>query len=265
MPTPSRLSSTLLALLTPLGVVTGCITNQDLRVDDNDQFTHSGRATYEIYPGNARRRAGNLFELVTGSAATAPNGAVTMKSAGVKGTISIDAEIAAVEGKDHQNVPLGQQVKLDNEVIEGPARVKTNAENLRGSLAARGGLRLFDVLSLEAITGIGVDSTRMRMRGVDVGITASDEDLIAGFLLGGRATIRPIALFDIYAQYTWNINFGDDWKYIDDTTVGVELNLIRYVALFGGYRWWRYEESFNNESDWEIKLRGPTAGVALKF
>jgi hypothetical protein len=262
---PSRRSIALLALLTPLGVALGCRTTQDLRVDDNDQFTHSGRASYEIYPGIDRRRAGNLFELVTGSSATAPNSAVTMKSAGVKGTISIDAEIAAVEGKDHQNVPADQQVELGGEVIEGPARVKTNAENLRGSLAARGGLRLFDVLSLEAITGVGVDSTRMRMRGVDVGITASDEDLLAGFLLGGRATIRPIALFDIYAQYTWNITLSDDWKYIDDTTVGVELNLVRYLALFGGYRWWRYVESLNNESDWEIKLRGPTAGVSLKF
>jgi hypothetical protein len=264
MPTPFRRSSTLLALLTPLGVVTGCISNMDLSLDDNDQFTSSGRITYEIYPGNARRRAGNLFELVTGSSATAPNAAVTMKSAGVKGTISIDGEIAAVEGKDHQNVPAGKQVELD-EVIEGPARVKMNAENLRGSLAARGGLRLFDVLSLEAITGVGVDSTRMRMRGVDLGITDSDEDLIAGFLLGGRATLRPIALFDIYAQYTWNITPSNDWKYIDDATVGVELNLVRYVALFGGYRWWRYEESLNNQSDWEIKIRGPTAGVALKF
>ena len=256
---PLRWSISILALATPLFVALGC-TTMDLRIDDNDQFTSSGRISYEIYPGNDRRRSGNLFELVTGSS----NG-VTAKSAGVKGTISIDGEIAAVEGKDHQNVPTGQRVELGDAEILGPARVKMNAENLRGSLAARGGIRLFDVLSLEAITGLGVDSTTVRLRGVDLGITASDEDLIAGFLLGGRATLRPIALFDIYAQYTWNITPSNDWKYIDDATVGVELNLVRYVAVFGGYRWWRYEESLNNQSDWEIKIRGPTAGVSLKF
>jgi hypothetical protein len=261
---PSRRAISILALMTPLGVALGC-TTMDLRIDDNDQFTPSGRISYEIYPGIDRRRSGNLFELVTGSSAAAPGTSpVTAKSAGVKGTISIDAEIAAVEGKDHQNVPAGQQVELD-EVIVGPARVKMNAENLRGSLAARGGIRLFDVLSLEGITGLGVDSTRVRLRGVGLGVTNSDEELLAGLLLGVRATVRPIALFDVYAQYTSNLTPSEEWKTIQDTQVGVELNLVRYVAIFGGYRWWRYEESLNNESDWEIKIRGPTAGVSLKF
>jgi opacity protein-like surface antigen len=250
----------LLAIMTPLGVALGC-TTMDLKIDDNDAVTPGGRISYEIYPGADRRRSGALLDLVTGSAAGAQGNAVTAQSAGIAPTISIDGEIASVESRDHEQVPAGQQVELD-EVIVGPARVKLNAQNLRGSLAARGGVRFYDVLSLEAIMGLGVDSTEVRMRGD--GVTASHDQLLAGFLLGGRATVRPIALFDVYAQYTVNIT-DEAWKYIQDAQVGVELNLQRNVSVFGGYRWWRYEESLSNESNWELRLRGPTAGLCLKF
>ena len=252
----------LVAVLTPLSVALGC-TTMDLKIDDNDEITPGGRISYEIYPGIAKRRGGTLLDLVTGSSAgaQAQGNPVTAQSAGITPTISIDGEIASVEGHDHEQVPAGQQVKLD-EVIVGPARVKLDAQNLRGSLTARGGIRFYDVLSLEAIGGLGVDSTELRLRGEDV--TASHDELLAGLLLGGRATVRPIALFDLYAQYT--VNFTNEaWKTIQDAQVGVELNLQRHVSVFGGYRWWRYEETLSNESNWELRIRGPTAGVSVKF
>lgn len=145
--------------------------------------------------------------------------------------------------------------------IPGPERVKLNVENLRGHLAARGGVRFYDALSLEGITGLGVDSTELRLRGG--GVDTTEEDIRAGLLLGGRATVRPIQLFDLCAQYL--ANFTGTWRAIQDTELGVELNLIRNLSVFTGYRWWKYEESFSSESDWEIDIRGPTAGASLKF
>jgi hypothetical protein len=251
---PFHRSIHVLALVTLLEVALGC-QSMDLRIDDRDQFTPSGRISYEFWPGIDRRRSGTLLDLVRGS-----SGTVTARSAGVKPTIAVEGAVAAVEGRDHQQVPAGGQVELDV-VIFGPARVKLNAENVRGHLAARGGIRIFDVLSLEAITGLGVDSTELRLRGG--GVETSDEEVLPGLLLGGRATIRPIPLFDLYAQYLANI--VDTWTAIEDTEVGVELNLTRNVSVFGGYRWWRYEESFSSESDWKLDIRGPTAGASLKF
>lgn len=255
-----RWSILMLTCVTPLCVALGCRT-MDLRMDDDDQFTPSGRISYEIYPGIDRRRSGTLLDLITGSPAEGQANAVTAKSAGIKPTISIDGEIAAVEGRDHQQVPAGKQVVV-GVVIPGPARVKLNAQNLRGSLAARGGVRFYDVLSLEAITGLGVDSTEVRIR-EDGGVEGSDEELRAGFLLGGRATVRPIALFDLYAQYA--VNFMESWAITEDTQVGVELNVLRNLSLFAGYRWWEYEETVSSESDWELRIRGPTAGASLNF
>lgn len=247
----------MLALATLSSVAFGCVTNDDIHLQDTDQFTPSGRVSYEFWPGNAKRRSGTLVDLVRGSSTDA-----TMKSIGIKPTISIDGAIAAVEGRDHQGVATGRQIQIGNEVVEGPARVKLTAKNLRGSLAARGGVRFYDVLSLEGITGLALDSTRVRARNAEA--QATDEQFTPGFLLGGRATVRPIALFDLYAQYT--VSFTDEWKVIDDTEVGVEVNLVRNFSVYAGYRWWSYEEEdFDFESDWDIDIRGPTAGASLKF
>jgi hypothetical protein len=245
-----------LALVTLPAVVLGCRTD-DLHLHDTDAFTPSGRISYEIWPGNAKRRSGTLLDLVTGSSTDA-----TMQSLGIQPTLSVDGAVAAVEGRDHQGVPAGRQLELGNAVVTGPTRVKLNADNLRGQLAARGGVRFYDVLSLELITGLALDSTEVRLRNADV--EATEEQFTAGFLLGGRASVRPIALFDLYAQYT--ASFTDEWKVIDDTEVGVELNVLRNFSVYGGYRWWSYyDENFNFESDWDIDIRGPTAGASLKF
>lgn len=250
-----RRSIRILALLTPVGVALGCV-NMQLKLDDNDQFTPSGRISYEFYPGNAQRRSGSALDLVTGSGGTA----APVQSFGVQPTIAIEGAIAAVDGHDHEQVPAGEQVELD-EVIPGPARLTLDSENLRGHLAGRAGVRFFDVLSLESIIGLGVDSTELRVRGG--GVEATDEDVRPGFLFGGRASVRPMALFDIYTQYLANL--VGDWDIIEDTEVGLELNLQRNVALFAGYRWWSYSDTLNNESNREIDIRGPTAGASLRF
>jgi hypothetical protein len=260
---PARRSLQTLAFVTLLGVALGC-QNMDLRIDDRDQLTPSGQISYEIWPGNDQRRSGALLDLMTGSPPGDPAKAEPAERDVVQPTISIDGAIAAVEGRDHQRVPEGEQVELDV-VVPGPARVKLNAENLRGHIAARGGLRFFDIVSLEAIAGLGVDSTQVQLRAP--GVDTTDEELLAGFLLGGRATVRPIPLFDIYGQYLANFIDPDDnqWTTIDDAQLGVALNLTRNISIFTGYRWWEYEQEFSTDSDWEIHLQGPTAGASLQF
>ena len=118
------------------------------------------------------------------------------------------------------------------------------------------------MVSLEALVGLGIDDTEVRLRGG--GSDATDDDVRAGFLVGGRATLRPIPLFDLYTQYT--VNIIEVWTTSEDFQVGVELNVTRNVSLFTAYRWWRYEEKdFGSGSDLDLDIRGPTAGVSLKF
>jgi hypothetical protein len=249
--------------LTLPGVTLGCINfNTEIHVTDTNTLTPSGRISYEAWPGNAQRRSGTALDLITGKSTDA-----TMQSIGVQPTISIDGEVAAVNGQDHQNLGADEELEIGNVEIPGPARVRSNSENLRGHVAARGGIRFYDVLSLEAILGLGVDSTEVQVRDGAAGIGATDEALRAGLLIGGRATVRPIALFDVYAQYT--ANFAGEallGALIEDSQLGLELNLMRNLAIYSGYRWWSYEDnSCCSSSEWDLDLRGPTVGASIKF
>ncbi len=186
---------------------------------------------------------------------------VTARSAGIRATLSVDAEIAGVKGSDHQDIEAGDLVELGTQ-IPGPARVKVSAENIRANISARGGVRFFDVLSLEAILGLGLNSTEVRIQ--SGGIDSREEDIRVGFLFGVRSTVRPIALFDLYAEYTVTLaNFDTA---ILDRQVGLDLNLTRNVSVFVGYRWWDYKkQEFDDSSDVDLEFRGPTAGLSLKF
>jgi len=264
----SRGSIYMFALVSALIISAGCRTNDELKLDERDRFSPGGRISYEIYPGLDRRRQGALIDLVTRPSGQEGEKAVTARSAGIQPTIAIVGEIAHVEGSDRQQVQAGRQVELDV-VIVGPATVKLNADNLRASLAARGGVRFFDVLSLEAILGLRIDKTEVRLRGN--GLSGTDEDVRAGLLLGARATVRPIPQFDLYVQYTESLmdhfaGFGGLGITTSELQAGIDLNLTRNIAIFAGYRWWTYEEqSLASGSDWDIDIRGPTAGASLKF
>ena len=263
-----RGSIRIFALLSGLIIAAGCRTNDELKLDERDRFSPGGRISYEIYPGLDRRRQGALIDLVTRPSDQNGEEAVTARSAGIQPTIAVVGEIAHVEGSDRQQVQAGRQVELDV-VIVGPARVKLNADNLRASLAARGGVRFFDVLSLEAILGLRIDKTEVRLRGN--GLSGTDEDVRAGLLVGARATVRPIPHFDLYVQYTESLldhyaGFGGLGVTTSELQAGIDLNLTRNIAIFAGYRWWTYEEeSLASGSDWDIDIRGPTAGASLKF
>ena len=264
----SRGSIYMFALVSALIISAGCRTNDELKLDERDRFSPGGRISYEIYPGLDRRRQGALIDLVRRPSGQKSEEAVTARSAGIQPTIAVVGEIAHVEGSDRQQVQAGRQVELDV-VIVGPARVKLNADNLRASLAARGGVRFFDVLSLEAILGLRIDKTEVRLRGN--GLSGTDEDVRAGLLLGARATVRPIPQFDLYVQYTESLmdhfaGFGGLGITTSELQAGIDLNLTRNIAIFAGYRWWTYEEqSLASGSDWDIDIRGPTAGASLKF
>ena len=242
-------------------MTTGCQHTMDLDLEDRDSLSPGGRISYEIYPGIDTRREGSLLGLVRGTPETQAEGPATVWDAGIRPTISIDGEVAQVRGHDHQQVPEGRVVGIDT-LVEGPARVGLRADNVRINMTGRGGVRFFDVLSLEGILGVGIDRTEMNLRGG--GVSSTRNEAVAGFLYGGRATLSPVPLFDLYAQYTENVSAFQVTT--QDLQAGLELNLTRNVAVYGGFRWFDYEsKNFNDGSDVELDSSGPMVGVSLKF
>ncbi len=233
----------------------------DLDVRDRDRLTPGGRVSYEIAPGNSQRRDGSLLDLLRKRPADDPAEAFGPEQAQVQPTIRIEGALAYVEASDREQVPAGRQAELDV-TIPGPALVELDVENLRGHVAVASGVRFLDAISLEAIIGVGLDSTEVRIR--SAGLEGNDQDTTAGFLSGGRVMVRPIALFDLYAQGTLTLISEDKWS--SEAEVGVDLNLTRNVSIFSGYRWWNfYEDDKASGSDVHIKVRGPTVGMSLKF
>ena len=259
----STRSLSILASLIAFTLAAGCRT-VDINVDDRDRLSPSGRVSYEFLPGNDQRRHGTALDLVSGRSGAADgvdDEETTSPRPKVQPTISIDGEVTYVEGRDRQAIDTGKEAELGNVIFPGPTTVRTEATNVRAHVAARGGVRLWDVLSLEAILGIGLNDTEVRLQ--NVGLDSREENLRAGLLWGARGTVRPIALIDLYIQYTQN--FMAD-AFAEDLQVGAELNLTRNIAVFGGYRWWEYEEeSFGSGSDIDLDIRGPTTGLSLKF
>jgi len=243
-----------------LAKLAGCTT---LELEDRGRFTPGGRASYEIVPGIDARRPGALLELVAGSSeGDSDEQEGTTRSAGIQPTFSIDAAIAAVEGRGSDGIAEHDEVELEVDV-PGPTRVELSAENLRGHLAARGGIRVYDILSVEAIAGLGADSTRVRVEAG--GLRGSRRKVRPVIVAGSRVTLRPIALFDLYGQVVTSFTPGSDME-TADVQAGVELHLSRHVSAYGGYRWWKFEEDrFDFGANVELDIRGPTAGLGLRF
>lgn len=255
----SRGSILVLVSVPLLTIAATCDGPEPITVDDRDRFTPSGRASYEILPGNAQRRSGALLELVTGKSE-----AIEDRSNSIEFTLSVDGEMTGFDARDELEVQAGDTVALGT-VIPGPARVQIDADNLHGHVAGRTGVRFADMISLEAILGLGIDHTEIQIRGG--GVDDGAGNIRPGFLMGGRVTFRPIPLVDFYAQSTINvIKSDDDDAYTTEQQVGVDLNLTRNISIFSGYRWWEfYEDRMNSGSDVDLEIEGPTAGVSLKF
>jgi len=264
----SRGSILVLILIPLLSVAATCSGPEPIDVDDTDRFTPSGRASYEILPGNDQRRSGALLELVTGKSEASAESGVDEKTEAspktVQFTLSIDGEMTGFDARDEIEVQPGDQVRLGAS-IPGPVRVQIDADNLHGQISGRTGVRFADMVSLEGILGLGIDHTEIQIRGG--GVEDGAGDIRPGFLFGGRLTFRPIPLVDFYAQSTLNIiKLDDDDTYTEEHQVGVDFNLTRNLSIFSGYRWWEFnEDKMNSGSDVDLEIEGPTAGVSLKF
>ncbi len=266
----ARRSRFLLLALLALAALPACVSTSepvDLKLDDENRMTPGGRITFEVAPGNDTRRRGSALDLLRGWSPAEGETPVTARSAGIQPTMSLDGEVAYVKGSDYQDIAAGEFAEINFVDIPGPARVKLNSENVRAHLAARAGLRFYDVLSVEAILGFGLNHTDVRARSGN--IDATEDVTRPGFLYGGRVSLRPIPLFDLYGQFA-RIDYLDNPFDVETQTTeiqaGIEINLTRHVAPFAGYRWWEYEqESFLSGSDLDLDIEGPTAGLSLRF
>lgn len=260
---PRLARSVVLLSLSVVSLASTCATapiTKKVDAEDRDRFTPSARMSYEILPGNDTRRRGSLLDLATRKAPFLGARADGSKVKKADFTLRIAGEYAMVDGQDDVDLPAGRNFQL-GVTIPGPATVDTKIENYRGHLSVRPGGRFLDIVSVEGIIGIGVDSTEVRLR--TPGFDTRDENTEPAFVVGGRLSLRPIPLFDLYGQVVFmSGNFSSA-----DAEAGVQLNLTPNLGVYAGYRHWAYDkDSFRGSgSDVDLKLTGATAGGSLTF
>ena len=52
---------------------------------------------------------------------------------------------------------------------------------------------------------------------------------------------------------------------MNTSEVGADVHLTPTFSVFGGWRWWDYEEIVEGESDLDVDLSGPSFGLLFRF
>ncbi len=168
--------------------------------------------------------------------------------------------MSQVDGRDQYTVPNRERIELGAE-IPGPTRADVKIDRLRSRINLRAGGRFLDIVSLDARIGLAVDKTEVDVQTPARSLT--QDKTKAAFFFGSRLAVRPIPLFDLYAQFGYS--FGDFRSF--DGEIGGQVNLTRNVGFYGAYRRMTYSvKNFRgNGSDLEDKFEGPTFGASLSF
>lgn len=241
----------------------------DVEYSDGGRFSPAVRVSYEFAPGNDQRRRGSLVELLTGSSKTieSPEEERSPESSQplVQPSAAFDVDFASIKSRGTDQALAGQFAELDGIQFTGPTTVRAKSEEHRGQISIRTGVRLDDILSLEALLGVSFAHRDLWIQNATR--SAHGDRTMFGFMLGARATVRPIALFDVHAQFQATAFAPGPFEGRSrEVEVISNLNITKNLALFTGYRWtWYDEKAFAGGSDVEFRAEGPTAGINLHF
>jgi hypothetical protein len=249
----------------------GCAHDDRIEGTDPSVFFPTGRVTVPLIREGEPTLLGPAPAPAIDGPAT-PNGDAAGASAGPEGKAirpALGLEIGYVfgHGRSSQSLGAGESVQLDRLPIEGPAEVRHRYDFHLGTVGARGGIWIHDVLAVELLVGGGIN--RMDLEVESGGRTESDGATTPGTVLGGQIGARPVRPLTLYARGTWTsvplvLSFLRKNNVVGIETGG-ELSPLPGIGLLGGWQWWLFDDRDGFESDVRLSFSGPFAGVHLKF
>ena len=255
-------------------VASACNSNSvDVQGDDNNVIIPTFRATLAIFPENQRSiaetlRRKKMFRPAAPDQNVAPEDTVASVDPEVEpplepieGTLAIDFGFAFGKSDTAQQVGAGQLLSLNGTTFFGPTDVAADFALYSWTVAARGGVRIREILSLEGLGGLGIQSYDLESGGG----TVHDSKVSGGPLIGGRATLHLIPWVDIYTQTHATFGVGYEAGTLASYEAGATISPLPGLALLAGWRWWNFDEDRDGEGDVEIKLSGPMVGAVVTF
>ncbi len=183
-------------------------------------------------------------------------------------SLSIDFDYrAGVAGSDARSMDDEEYLDYDGQRFLGPEQLDYDYTLHVGSVSARGGARFLDVVGLYMLGGLSTSALQLE---VDApGERAGDTGVSLGAHWGWRAVLTPHPVLDLYGQWQLHLLAGlssnRESVFMNTSEVGANVHLTQTFSVFGGWRWWDYEEVVDGESDLDVDLSGPTFGLLFRF
>lgn len=257
------------ALLAALGA--GCESLRDLEGRESSTFIYGGGLSYEPRSGprsiaDAVQRAagGDLDDDDDDDATRSSGGFLDRKP--VEGTYAVDLDVRHVEKSEFNTVvPPGDAIDLPRFDVNGPAIVHTDIDLTSVDLTSRGGVRIFELFSIEGRGGLGYTHSNKELSSTAAGKTLRDWSL--GGVVGARGEFEPFPGLIAYADGRLYLGFSDTMGYATRVVseLGVEIRPAAGFALFGGWHRDVYREERGNDSDVEVEFRGVMGGLRWVF
>jgi hypothetical protein len=178
--------------------------------------------------------------------------------------VALELDLSQGNAETDQQIDAGDEIRLGNATIVGPARVKADSDLFAGSLAFRGGARVAPDVVLEGLAGLAW--YRLDLEVSSGGISDSERFDSIGPLLGAQVTYEPLDRIALHARGTVVGGVGPDAAEATNGEAGVAFRFTRGARIFGGWRWRNLKiEGKGSDSDVRLELSGPTVGLEVRF
>lgn len=218
----------------------GCITGGQT-LDGSDYHVHfpAARASFEIEPRGDPDEHRPGFGRVTLEATRAP-------------------------GSSTQALGAGESQRFKGVVFPGPDTLALDFELSVFNAWIALGDRIAPDVRGAALVGISAFERDLEIAGAAAHV--SDADIFVLPLLGAELEWEPVEHLSAYARYLFACDSENDLApVLRMFETGLRAQLHRNLALFAGWRDWRYDEERSFESDVDLNLEGGVLGVELCF
>lgn len=193
---------------------------------------------------------------------------VTRTPGSAEPELGIEVDLGYGAGSADQMLGATEFVVLNGARLNGPGPVATDYDLLAGSVSLAASRRwLGDAGNLTGLAGLGFQ--RLNIDIASGPGTASDDILSGGFFLGGQVTVQPLDRLSLSARASATIGVDSGNTMLGAAELTAEWMPIDRVGVFSGWRWWTYRrgnsEDAGDDSNLDLGLSGPVAGLSLKF
>lgn len=184
-------------------------------------------------------------------------------------------EYWTTSGQFTQSIALGQRLDPHGtQNLDGPGTWETEIDLHLIAFGLNGGISWNDLVVVDGTIGLHVQGARVDIDEIGGGAIprSVEEELWRGGLsFGGTVGVTPIVeWFMVYARFMGHWGIDEHATWLSTVDLGAELTVFPGVAFFAAYRWTNYvaerdDPEDHKDSDYDVRLEGPTFGIQLTF